>query len=339
MHGPEDLRNLSAGPAAAAQRRDPGVPDRAGQPDRWAPRPQPRRGRADHGPAPGLRLADRPDRLRHRPPELRAQDPDRAAGPVPDPAAAARPVGLPEPGRVRARLGRELATPRPRCRTPTGWPRPSGCSAGPAPCVAFVGDGSLTGGMAWEALNNIAGSDDLPLVILVNDNGRSYTPTVGGLAKHLTGLRTNPRYEQILDVVKRSVSRAPLVGSSRVRPAARDQDRPQGRAGPAGDVLRPRPEVRRPDRRARRRGGGAGAAAGQAVRRPGAGALPDPARATASRRRRTTRRTGSTRSARSTRRPGRRWPQRAARPGPTSSPTSSSGSAAPTTGSSPSPRP
>ena len=53
--------------------------------------------------------------------------------------------------------------------------------------VAFVGDGSLTGGMAWEALNNIADSDDLPLVIVVNDNGRSYTPTVGGLARHLTG--------------------------------------------------------------------------------------------------------------------------------------------------------
>jgi 1-deoxy-D-xylulose-5-phosphate synthase len=80
--------------------------------------------------------------------------------------------------------------------------------------VAFVGDGSLTGGMAWEALNNIAASDDLPLVIVVNDNGRSYTPTVGGLARHLTGLRTNPRYEQILELVKRSISRAPLVGNA-----------------------------------------------------------------------------------------------------------------------------
>ena len=80
--------------------------------------------------------------------------------------------------------------------------------------LAVVGDGSLTGGMAWEALNNIAESEDLPLVVLVNDNGRSYTPTVGGLAKHLTGLRTNPRYEQVLDVVKRGVSRAPLVGSA-----------------------------------------------------------------------------------------------------------------------------
>jgi 1-deoxy-D-xylulose-5-phosphate synthase len=80
--------------------------------------------------------------------------------------------------------------------------------------VAFVGDGSLTGGMAWEALNNIAASEDLPLVIVVNDNGRSYTPTVGGLARHLTGLRTNPRYEQILELVKRNVSRAPLVGNA-----------------------------------------------------------------------------------------------------------------------------
>jgi 1-deoxy-D-xylulose-5-phosphate synthase len=80
--------------------------------------------------------------------------------------------------------------------------------------VAFVGDGSLTGGMAWEALNNIAAADDLPLVIVVNDNGRSYTPTVGGLARYLTGLRTNPRYEQILELVKRSVSRAPLVGNA-----------------------------------------------------------------------------------------------------------------------------
>ena len=84
----------------------------------------------------------------------------------------------------------------------------------PGTVVAFVGDGSLTGGMAWEALNNIAASDDLPLVIVVNDNGRSYTPTVGGVARHLTGLRTNPRYEQILELVKRSVSRAPLVGNA-----------------------------------------------------------------------------------------------------------------------------
>ncbi|HEX5994065.1 MAG TPA: 1-deoxy-D-xylulose-5-phosphate synthase [Jiangellales bacterium] len=77
--------------------------------------------------------------------------------------------------------------------------------------VAFVGDGALTGGMSWEALNNIAGARR-PVVILVNDNGRSYAPTVGGLANHLAGLRTNPRYEQALDLIKRSLGRTPLVG-------------------------------------------------------------------------------------------------------------------------------
>jgi len=80
--------------------------------------------------------------------------------------------------------------------------------------VALIGDGALTGGMAWEALNNIAAQPDLPLVVVVNDNGRSYTPTVGALANQLTAMRTNPRYEQILDLVKRNVSRAPLVGRS-----------------------------------------------------------------------------------------------------------------------------
>src|SRR5262249_2967476 len=57
--------------------------------------------------------------------------------------------------------------------------------------VAVVGDGALTGGMCWEALNNIAAAKN-PLVIVVNDNGRSYAPTIGGLADHLATLRLNP---------------------------------------------------------------------------------------------------------------------------------------------------
>src|SRR6187200_90522 len=72
--------------------------------------------------------------------------------------------------------------------------------------VAVIGDGALTGGMAWEALNNIAAGKNRRLVIVVNDNGRSYTPTVGGLAEHLTALRTNPRYEQVLDAVKKRLN-------------------------------------------------------------------------------------------------------------------------------------
>ena len=77
--------------------------------------------------------------------------------------------------------------------------------------VAVVGDGALTGGMCWEALNNIAASD-LPVVIVVNDNGRSYSPTIGGLADHLATLRMTPQYEQALDVVRGVLSKTPLVG-------------------------------------------------------------------------------------------------------------------------------
>jgi 1-deoxy-D-xylulose-5-phosphate synthase len=58
--------------------------------------------------------------------------------------------------------------------------------------VAVVGDGALTGGMAWEALNNIAAGPDRPVVIVLNDNGRSYAATVGGLAGHLARLRAEP---------------------------------------------------------------------------------------------------------------------------------------------------
>jgi len=78
--------------------------------------------------------------------------------------------------------------------------------------VAVVGDGALTGGMCWEALNNIAGAKN-PLVIVVNDNGRSYAPTIGGLADHLATLRLNPGYEKLLDLVKDALGHTPLVGA------------------------------------------------------------------------------------------------------------------------------
>jgi 1-deoxy-D-xylulose-5-phosphate synthase len=77
--------------------------------------------------------------------------------------------------------------------------------------AAVVGDGALTGGMCWEALNNIA-AGGLPVVVVVNDNGRSYSPTIGGLADHLATLRTSPTYERALEVIKGTLSQTPLVG-------------------------------------------------------------------------------------------------------------------------------
>ncbi len=80
--------------------------------------------------------------------------------------------------------------------------------------VAVIGDGALTGGMAWEALNNIAAAKTRRVVIVVNDNGRSYSPTIGGLANHLAALRLNPRYEHALEFMKTAVPRVPLLGPS-----------------------------------------------------------------------------------------------------------------------------
>ncbi|MFF0487960.1 1-deoxy-D-xylulose-5-phosphate synthase [Nocardia sp. NPDC004068] len=80
--------------------------------------------------------------------------------------------------------------------------------------VAVVGDGALTGGMCWEALNNIAAGPDRSLIVVVNDNGRSYSPTIGGLADRLTALRMQPAYEQALDATRRFVQSIPHVGGS-----------------------------------------------------------------------------------------------------------------------------
>ena len=99
--------------------------------------------------------------------------------------------------------------------------------------VAIIGDGALTGGMAWEALNNIAAAKDSRLVIIVNDNGWSYQPTIGGLAEHLAAIRVNPRYEHVLDYIKTTLPRTPLVGPPlygtlhRVKKGIKDVIQPQ----------------------------------------------------------------------------------------------------------------
>ncbi|HEX5741793.1 MAG TPA: 1-deoxy-D-xylulose-5-phosphate synthase [Pilimelia sp.] len=99
--------------------------------------------------------------------------------------------------------------------------------------VAVVGDGALTGGMCWEALNNIAGAGN-PVVIVVNDNGRSYAPTIGGLADRLATLRLTPGYEHTLDKVRGALDRTPLVGKATyevlhaVKKGVKDALAPQG---------------------------------------------------------------------------------------------------------------
>ena len=120
--------------------------------------------------------------------------------------------------------------------------------------VAVIGDGALTGGMAWEALNNIAAGRDRNVVIVVNDNGRSYAPTIGGLADRLATLRLQPGYERVLEAGKQALARTPVVGGPVYAGLHALKAGHQGRAEPAGAVRRPRPQVLRADRRARHRG-------------------------------------------------------------------------------------
>jgi len=86
-----------------------------------------------------------------------------------------------------------------------------GLSGYPSRAESEHGDGALTGGMCWEALNNIA-AGHLPIVIVVNDNGRSYDRTVGGLAEHLATLRMTQGYEKTLEAVRTALERTPVVG-------------------------------------------------------------------------------------------------------------------------------
>ena len=79
--------------------------------------------------------------------------------------------------------------------------------------VVVVGDGALTGGMSWEALNNIASAKDRNLILVVNDNERSYSPTVGGVATYLSTLRVTQGYERFLDWGKEVLHKTPVVGA------------------------------------------------------------------------------------------------------------------------------
>ncbi|MDK6566396.1 1-deoxy-D-xylulose-5-phosphate synthase [Corynebacterium pyruviciproducens] len=78
--------------------------------------------------------------------------------------------------------------------------------------VAVVGDGALTGGMCWEALNNIAADKTRNIVIVVNDNGRSYSPTIGGFANSLADLRTQPFYDKVMEQGKSTLNSMGWVG-------------------------------------------------------------------------------------------------------------------------------
>ena len=173
--------------------------------------------------------------------------------------------------------------------------------------VAVVGDGALTGGMTWEALNNISDDNTRNLVVVVNDNGRSYAPTIGGMARFLNSVRTRRSYRDLLQREQPGV-RPARRARRRVLPrrARRPARLPQPLHRQRGALLEPRHQVHRPDRRARpaRDGGGAPRRPRTTARR--SSCTRSPRRAAATSRPCATSPTSSTPSARSTPRPASR---------------------------------
>ena len=163
IDGPDDLRSLRPDqlPALAGEIR--GFPRQCRRPHRWAPRPQPRGRRADHRDPPGLRLSARHRRLRHRAPVLRAQAAHRpqdftglrsAGGLSGYPSRAESPHDVVENSHATTALSWGATA------SPEAYPACAGSND--RHVVAVIGDGALTGGMAWEAINNIAADKDAP---------------------------------------------------------------------------------------------------------------------------------------------------------------------------------
>ena len=276
--GPRDLRDLTDAELDELARRDPRLPGPQGLPHRRPPRPQPRRGRADPGAAPGLRLPAGPDRLRHRPPVLRAQDRHRPRRGLRPAAPGGRPVRLPEPGRVGPRHRREL----PRLHLAVLRRRP-----GQGVRRARRGPARRRGdrGRRADRRDGLGGAEQhrrrrghrrppagdrgqRQRPVLHPDRRRAREPPHD--AAHQPPLRAGPRPGQ------EAAQRRPRRRPGRLRRAARDEEGHEGRPRPAGPLRGPRPEVRRPHRRPRPDGGRAGAHPGEEVQRPGDRARDDP---------------------------------------------------------------
>ncbi len=218
---PEDVRRLSYPELQHPGRRDPPVHRRRRHPHRRAPRLQPRRRRAHPRGPPGVRLPHGHRPVGHRPPGLRPQDRHRPARRLRRPPPGRRPLGLPEPGRSPSTTGSRTATPRRSSATPTASPprtRWAPCRRRPGVppedladrrIVAVIGDGSMTGGMAFEGLNNL-GHSGRKAIIILNDNGRSYAPTVSKLTESVARLRVNPNYRRQRARLEQLIDRMPM---------------------------------------------------------------------------------------------------------------------------------
>ena len=153
---------------------------------------QPRHGRADHRAALRVRHAGRPHRVGRRPPDLSAQDPHRPARAHGHAAPARRHLGLPAPRRERVRHLRHRALVAPRSPPRSAWRSAAKLKGENRRAVAVIGDGAMTAGMAFEALNNAGVDATSNLLVILNDNDMSISPPVGALNRYLARLMSRP---------------------------------------------------------------------------------------------------------------------------------------------------
>ena len=213
LQGPADLRGLDAAAARAAGRRDPRDDHLHGRHDRRPPRLVARRRRGHARAPPAARVAARPDRLGHRPPGLPAQAAHRPPRAVRDAPPARRDRRLPAPERVARTTSSTAVTPARACRSPRAWPTARDLRHGLERIAVVVGDAALMSGLSLEALNDI-GHRGTQLLIVLNDNEMSISPTVGAFSKYLSQIKLSPAWQQSRTAYDRAIERLPVVGGT-----------------------------------------------------------------------------------------------------------------------------